>query len=102
VRDLLGHAFITTTEHYDNQTLANLQLAAASLDRGLRFDPPARESAPPSKCQVSVKNEGEAQASADTKPTLESGLNSLKEKNLESWLGGRDLNPDNVVQRRKK
>jgi integrase len=44
VRDLLGHASITTTERYDNQTLANLQLAAASLDRGLQFEPPARES----------------------------------------------------------
>ena len=34
VRDLLGHASITTTERYDNQTLANLQVAAAKLERG--------------------------------------------------------------------
>ena len=27
VRDLLGHASITTTERYDNQTLENLQIA---------------------------------------------------------------------------
>jgi hypothetical protein len=37
VRDLLGHASITTTERYDNQTLANLQVAAAKLERGLGF-----------------------------------------------------------------
>ena len=34
VRDLLGHASITTTERYDNQTVANLQVAAAKLERG--------------------------------------------------------------------
>ena len=32
VRDLLGHASITTTERYDNQTLENLQAAAAKLE----------------------------------------------------------------------
>jgi site-specific recombinase XerD len=37
VRDLLGHASITTTERYDNQTLANLQVAATKLERGLGF-----------------------------------------------------------------
>jgi integrase len=38
VRDLLGHASITTTERYDNQKLENLQLAASRLERGLAFD----------------------------------------------------------------
>lgn len=38
VRDLLGHASTTTTERYDNQTMANLQIAAAKLERGLGFD----------------------------------------------------------------
>jgi hypothetical protein len=37
VRDLLGHASITTTERYDNQTLANLKIAAAKLERGHAF-----------------------------------------------------------------
>ena len=41
VRDLLGHASITTTERYDNQTVANLQIAAAKLERGQMFAPPA-------------------------------------------------------------
>ncbi len=39
VRDLLGHASITTTERYDNQKLKNLQAAAARLERGVTFDP---------------------------------------------------------------
>ena len=33
MRDLLGHASITTTERYDNQKLDNLQAAAARLER---------------------------------------------------------------------
>ena len=41
VRDLVGHASITTTERYDNQTVANLQIAAARLERGQTFAPPA-------------------------------------------------------------
>src|SRR5204862_1900532 len=38
VRDLLGHASITTTERYDNQKLQNLQAAAARLESGKTFD----------------------------------------------------------------
>jgi site-specific recombinase XerD len=38
VRDLLGHASITTTERYDNQKLENLQAAAARLESGKTFD----------------------------------------------------------------
>jgi integrase len=38
VRDLLGHASITTTERYDNQKLENLQAAAAKLENGKSFD----------------------------------------------------------------
>lgn len=39
VRDLLGHASITTTEHYDNQKLENLQTAVLKLESGKTFDP---------------------------------------------------------------
>jgi hypothetical protein len=42
VRDLLGHASVTTTERYDNQTLANLKIAAARLERGHPFAHAAR------------------------------------------------------------
>ena len=37
VRDLLGHASITTTERYDNQRLETLQLAVTKLERGGTF-----------------------------------------------------------------
>jgi len=37
VRDLLGHASITTTERYDNQTFAALQTAAQRLESGRSF-----------------------------------------------------------------
>ena len=39
VRDLLGHASITTTERYDNQKLENLQIAVLKLESGKTFDP---------------------------------------------------------------
>jgi integrase len=98
VRDLLGHASITTTERYDNQKLENLQAAAARLERGEVFDPGPRESAAPSICQVSVKS------SVDEEPG--DGIDRVRETNpkygedldLGIWLGGRDSNPDNVVQ----
>jgi integrase-like protein len=38
VRDLLGHASITTTERYDNQKLENLQAAVLKLESGKAFD----------------------------------------------------------------
>jgi hypothetical protein len=41
VRDLLGPASILTTERYDNQTLENLQAAAAKLEAGKTFEAPA-------------------------------------------------------------
>ena len=41
VRDLLGHASITT-ERYDNRTLANLKIAAAELERRHAFAHSAR------------------------------------------------------------
>ena len=53
VRDLLGHASITTTERYDNQTMANLRLAAAKLERGLGFG-----STPPPPSDAEVRSPG--------------------------------------------
>jgi Phage integrase family len=38
VRDLLGHASITTTERYDNQKVENLLAAAFKLESGETFD----------------------------------------------------------------
>ncbi|MGE0704037.1 MAG: tyrosine-type recombinase/integrase [Vicinamibacterales bacterium] len=42
VRDLLGHASITTTERYDNQTFAALQAAAQRLESGKTFTNPSQ------------------------------------------------------------
>jgi hypothetical protein len=93
VRDLLGHASITTTERYDNQKLENLQLAAARLESGKTFDSSEvrlkpdttrvstpRDSQSPSICQVFVKNAPEQ-----------------GDQDLEMWLGGRDSNPERCV-----
>lgn len=80
VRDLLGHASITTTERYDNQKLENLQAAAARLESGKTFDAPARASAAPADCQVSVKNStnGDVEGGADRSSEIES--NSLDDR----------------------
>jgi site-specific recombinase XerD len=51
VRDLLGHASITTTERYDNQKLENLQAAAGRLERGETFDPTPQDPVSRSICQ---------------------------------------------------
>jgi hypothetical protein len=59
VRDLLGHASITTTERYDNQKLENLQAAVARLERGEKFDPTTQEASSPSIGQVFVKSEAD-------------------------------------------
>ena len=98
VRDLLGHASITTTERYDNQKLENLQLAAARLESGKSFDPTPRDSQSPSICQVFVKNAPDQPLSEDSERASDTSTNSHDDQGLEIWLGGRDSNPDNVVQ----
>jgi hypothetical protein len=44
VRDLLGHAFIVTTERYDNQQLERLRVEAGKLESGQLFEAPTGES----------------------------------------------------------
>jgi hypothetical protein len=102
VRDLLGHASITTTERYDNQTLANLQVAAAKLERGLGFEALAELGAVQTartesgryrrrrKFPDSFKIGATAERSASTTRAPETGANYLKESGLGKWLGGRD------------
>ena len=96
-RDLLGHASITTTERYDNQKLENLQAAAARLESGKSFDPTPRASAPRTNCQVFVKSSTETPVS-DASLASTTGTKALDDGELEEWLGGRDLNPDTMVQ----
>ena len=68
VRDLLGHASITTTERYDNQKLENLQAAAARLERGEMFDPTPQDPVSLSICQVSVKSSPDDEADDAHRP----------------------------------
>ncbi len=99
VRDLLGHASITTTERYDNQKLENLQAAAAKLEAGKIFAPPTPASGDGvTLYQVSIKNGPRKPRSPRSDRALEAELKELKKKGLGTWLGGRDSNPDNVVQ----
>ena len=48
--------------------------------------------------QVFIKIDPQEACSAKVDRALETELKVLKEKGLKDWLGGRDLNPDNVVQ----
>jgi hypothetical protein len=90
VRDLLGHASITTTERYDNQKLENLQAAAARLERGEPFDPSSHEPVSPSICQVSVKSSVDEEPGDEIDRVRETSPKCGEELNLEIWLGVRD------------
>jgi integrase len=119
VRDLLGHASITTTERYDTQKLESLQMAVTKLERGIAFDAitpgvgsllaealkksargkkrskvarSARATAQiaNTKFQESFKYEGDVARSRGVKEVPALEPNELEDLNLESWLGGRD------------
>ena len=119
VRDLLGHASITTTERYDNQKLENLQIAAAKLEGGLTFEPTASESSlfrlkpeatgakpeatrgegeaarasrrsPRTEFQESFKITGQQEGSAPSDAVPAIEPNELNDLNLRDWLGVRD------------
>ena len=90
VRDLLGHASITTTERYDNQKLENLQAAAARLESGKSFDPNAHANDARTNCQVFVKNPTECDADGVADRPSEIEVNSLDDQDLADWLAVRD------------
>ena len=92
VRDLLGHASITTTERYDNQTVANLQIAAAKLERGQIFAPSAV------KVSRFFQDRPVASGSRTPRARPSDEGKALQEMHLSGWLGRRDSNPDNHVQ----
>ena len=92
VRDLLGHASITTTERYDNQTVANLQIAAAKLERGQTFAPPVV------KVSRFFQDRPAASGSRTPRARPSDEGKALQEMHLSGWLGRRDSNPDNHVQ----
>jgi len=51
------------------------------------------------KRQDSFKLRRKSSRTRSESDLADDALTALKEKNFESWLGGRDSNPDNVVQR---
>jgi len=103
VRDLLGHASITTTERYDNQKLENLQAAVLKLESGKTFDASNGERAEErvddaDKVSSFFQEKAKVSGIDDEQRAQESEANSLDDQDLEIWLGGRDSNPDTVVQ----
>ncbi len=109
VRDLLGHASITTTERYDNQTLAALQAAVGRLEAGKTFEPqpdpehtcaPNRSIDSPRRCKVSSfyqdragdPSHGASKAGPSTTDDL------LKEEQLTEWYRYGDSNPGSVAE----
>jgi len=100
VRDLLGHASITTTERYDKE---NLQAAVLKLDTGKTFDPNTGNDA---KDRIDDRDKVSSFFQVQAKvPTIDAENidpeiepNSADLNDLGNWLGGRDSNPDNVVQ----
>ena len=102
VRDLLGHASITTTERYDNQKLENLQAAVLKLEKGKSFDTndPRAQKALDDRDKVSSFFQDQAKVSGieAQEPDRKIGSKSKRGKELGKWLGGRDSNPDTMVQ----
>ena len=95
VRDLLGHASITTTERYDNQTLAALQAAVGRLEAGKTF-----ELQPDPEHKVSSfyqDRAGDPSTGASTvRPATPDNL--LKEEHLDVWYRYGDSNPGPVAE----
>jgi hypothetical protein len=98
VRDLLGHASITTTERYDNQKLENLQASVLKLESGKTLDATdvnrtAKRVDDADKVssffQEKAKSLGERRSEIDR----ETEPNPEDENDLENWLGGRDSEP---------
>jgi hypothetical protein len=106
-----------TTERYDTQTLENLQLAALRLERGVTFEPPPSSvvrtepiadtyqkrqrdgDRSRTKCQDSFKSKRTSSRTSSDSDLVEEAFTAMRDKQLQKWLGGRDSNPDNVVQR---
>jgi hypothetical protein len=82
VRDLLGHASITTTERYDNQTLAALQAAVGRLEAGKTFEP---EPHPEHKVSSFYQDRAGARTTGASKVRSVTTDNLLKEEHLDEW-----------------
>ena len=85
VRDLLGHASITTTERYDTQKLENLQVAVTKLERGLAFSADAASWTP------GPEPTPRAGADADTQPRVAPGRRPAPREPREDRAGRRPI-----------
>ena len=84
VRDLLGHASITTTERYDNQTLAALQDAARMLEDGKTFQ------------NLSISDTARQESAAQS--SAENAANTLAEGDLVNGGPPGDRTQDTVIK----
>lgn len=98
IRDLLGHALITTTERYDNQKLENLQAAVLKLRSGrssIRPTPRTRATrtiVAMTRTTVSSFFQEKAKVSGidDQKSVDETAANVESENESSDWLAVRD------------
>ena len=95
VRDLLGHASIVTTERYDNQQMERLQVARASWNRASSSGHRCRDQG---QSFTFLSQPVRRARQWNPVPRIEDGRKLLRGQHVEEWLGGRDSNPDNVVQ----
>jgi hypothetical protein len=93
VRNLLGHASITTTERYDNQKLENLQTAVLRLERE-EFDPndtgDAKRGDDRDKVSSFFQDHAKVLRVEKVRERPETEANLLDESDLANWLGVRD------------
>jgi hypothetical protein len=71
--------------------------AAAKLEGGKRFEVPDRTDSG-TNLQLSFKKTHSDIRKAPTNMPVRPSANPLTNPEFEEWLGGRDSNPDNVVQ----
>ena len=89
VRDLLGHASITTTERYDNQTWETLQAAAGRLESGKVFEKPAAPDAG-TEFQDCFKIDPQEPCPGAQESESEMTVSGCEEEDLQDWLAVRD------------
>jgi hypothetical protein len=94
VRDLLRHASIVTTERYDNQQMSGCR-SPGQAGIGQALPAPMPGSGTEFHISFTTRPPGETAAPVTT---IEDGRKLLRNQQVEDWLGGRDSNPDNVVQ----
>src|SRR2546423_15266715 len=88
---------------YDNQKLENLQAAVLRLESGKTFDAATNDRVEnriddADKVSSFFQEKAKVPGSGDQKGDRQSERKRKNQRGLSAWLGGRDSNPDNVVQ----